>query len=93
MGVGRPFRRIDLCHAKRDFAGLDLLPESIELLKFLRVGAHEGCREVDIPLRDALEAADGREGAAYLLANLTTTAVWVLGVLLGIQLITTSTSE
>jgi hypothetical protein len=80
MGVGRPFRRIDLCHAKRDFAA-----EPIELLEFLRVGAHEGRREVDIPLRDALEAADGREGAAYLLANLTTTAVWVLGVLLGIQ--------
>ena len=64
MGVGRPFRRIDLRHAKRDFAGLDLLPEPIELLEFLRVGAHEGRREVDIPLRDALEAADGREGAA-----------------------------
>ena len=62
MGVGRPFRRIDRCHAKRDFAGLDLLPEPIELLKLLRVGAHEGRREVDIPLRDALEAADGREG-------------------------------
>ena len=64
MGVGRPLRRIDLCHAKRDFAGLDLLPEPIELLELLRVGAHRGCREVDIPLRDALESADGREGAA-----------------------------
>ena len=40
------------------------MPEPIELLKFLRVGAYEGRREVDIPLRDALEAADGREGAA-----------------------------
>ena len=64
MGVGRPFWRIDLCQTKCDFAGLDLLPEPIELLEFLRVGAHEGRREVDIPLRDALEAADGREGAA-----------------------------
>ena len=64
MGVGRPFRRIDLCHAKRDFAGIDLLPEPIELLEFLRVGAHKGCCEVDIPLRDALESADGREGPA-----------------------------
>ena len=64
MGVGCPFRRIDLCHPKRDLAGLDLLPEPIELLKFLRVRAHKGCREVDIPLRDALESADGREGAA-----------------------------
>ena len=64
MGVGCPFRRIDLCHAKRDFAGLDLLPEPIELLELLRVGAHKGCREVDIPLRNALESADGREGAA-----------------------------
>ena len=64
MGVGRPFRRIDLCHAKRDFACLDLLSEPIELLEFLRVGAHKGCREVDIPLRDALESADGRERAA-----------------------------
>jgi hypothetical protein len=64
MGVGRPFRRIELCYAKRDFAGLDQLPEPIELLEFLRVGAHEGRREVDIPLRDTLEAADGRECAA-----------------------------
>ena len=64
MGVGRPFRRIDLCHAKRDLAGLDLLPEPIELLELLRVGAHKGCREADILLRDALESADGREGAA-----------------------------
>ena len=60
MGIGRPFRRIDLCDAKHDYACLDLLPEPIELLKFLRVGAHEGRREVDIPLRDAPEAADGR---------------------------------
>ena len=29
MGVGRPFWRIDLCHAKRDFAALELLPEPI----------------------------------------------------------------
>ena len=29
MSVGRPFRRIDLCHTKRDFAGLYLLPEPI----------------------------------------------------------------
>jgi len=64
MGLGSPFRRIDLRHAKRDFAGLDLLPKPIELLELLRVGAHHGCRKVDIPLRDALEAADGREGAA-----------------------------
>ena len=63
MGVGRSFRRIDFRHAKRDFAGLDLLPEQIELLELLRVGTHKGCREVDIPLRDALESADGREGA------------------------------
>jgi hypothetical protein len=39
MGVGRSLRRIDLCHAKRDFAGLDLLPEPIELLELLRVMA------------------------------------------------------
>jgi hypothetical protein len=64
MGVGRAFRRIDLCHAKRNFAGLDLLPEPIELLELLRAGAHKGCREADIPLRDALESADGRGGAA-----------------------------
>jgi len=42
MGVGRPFRRIDLRHAKRDFAGLDLLPKPIELLELLRVGTHKG---------------------------------------------------
>src|SRR5208283_5357364 len=64
MGLGSPFRRIDLRYAKRDFAGLDLLPKPIELLEILRVGAHPGCRKVDIPLRDALEAADGSEGAA-----------------------------
>lgn len=64
MGVGSPLRRIDLCHAKRDLAGLDLLPKPLELLELLGVGAHKGCREVDIPLRDALEATDGREGAA-----------------------------
>jgi hypothetical protein len=64
MGVGRPFRWIELCHAKNDFAGIDLLPEPIELLELLRIGAHRGCREVDIPLRNALESADGREGAA-----------------------------
>src|SRR5271154_5018688 len=64
MGVGRPFRWIDLCHAKRDFAGLDLLPEPIELLELLRVRAHLGCREVDIPLRDTRESADGGEGPA-----------------------------
>ena len=29
MGVRRSFRRIDLCHAKRDFARFDLLPEPI----------------------------------------------------------------
>jgi hypothetical protein len=46
------------------FAGLDLLPEPIELLEPLRVGAHKGCRETDIPLRDALESTDGCEGAA-----------------------------
>jgi hypothetical protein len=64
MGVGRPFRRIELRHAKLDFAGLNQLPEPIELLEFLGVGAYEGRRETDIPLRDTLEAADGREGAA-----------------------------
>src|ERR1700722_2991559 len=64
MRVCRSFRRIDLCHPKRDFAGLDLLPEPIELLELLCVGAHKGCREVDIPLRDALESANGCEGAA-----------------------------
>jgi hypothetical protein len=64
MGVGRAFRRIDLRHAKRDLAVLDLLPKPIELLEFLRVGAHKGRREVDLPLRNALETTDGREGAA-----------------------------
>ena len=64
MGVGRPFRRIDLRHAKGDFAGLDLLPEPIELLELLCVGAHKGCRKVDVPLWASLESADGREGAA-----------------------------
>ena len=64
MGVGRPFRRINRCHAKRDFAGVNLLPEPIELLELLRVRAHHGCRKVDIPLRGAQEAADGGEGAA-----------------------------
>jgi hypothetical protein len=63
VGVGCPFRRIDLRHAKSDLAGLDLLPEPIELLELLRVGAHKGCCEVDVPLRDALESADGRERA------------------------------
>src|SRR6516165_2640171 len=29
MGIGRPFRRIDLCDAKHDHACLDLLPEPI----------------------------------------------------------------
>jgi hypothetical protein len=57
MGVGSPFRRIDFCHAKRDFACLDLLPEPVELLELLRVVGHPRCREVDVPLRDALEAA------------------------------------
>src|ERR1700677_5167172 len=64
MGVRRPLRRIDLCHTKHNFAGLDLLSEPIELLELLRVRAHKGRREVDISLRDALESADGREGAA-----------------------------
>ena len=64
MGVGRPLRRIDFCHAKGNLAGLDLLPEPIELLELLCVGAHKGCCEVDVPLRDTLESADGREGAA-----------------------------
>ena len=64
MGVGRPFRRIDLRHAKGDLAGLDLLPEPIELFELLCVRAHKGCCEVDVPLRDALKSADGREGAA-----------------------------
>ena len=64
MGVGRPFWRIDLRYAKRDFAGFDLAPKPIELLEFVCVGAHPGCGKADIPLRNALEAADGREGAA-----------------------------
>jgi hypothetical protein len=61
FGAASRIRRIDLRDAKCDFAGLDQLPETIELLEFLRVGTHESRREVDIPLRDALEAADGRE--------------------------------
>src|SRR5690349_18646681 len=64
MGVGRSFRRINLRHAKGDLAALDLLPEPIELLELLCVGAHKCCGEVDVPLRDALESADGRERAA-----------------------------
>jgi len=64
MGIGRPFRRIDLCDAKHDHACLDLLPEPIELLELLCVGPYRGCREVDIPLRSALEAADGVESPA-----------------------------
>jgi hypothetical protein len=64
VGVGRLFGRINLRHAKRDFAGLDLLAQPIELLPLLGVGAHHGRREVDIPLRGAQEAADGGEGAA-----------------------------
>ena len=63
MGVGCALRRIDLCHAKRNFASLDLLAQSIELRPLVRIGADKGCREADIPLRDTLEAADGREGA------------------------------
>ena len=64
MGVSRPLRRVDLRHAKGDLAGLDLLSEPIELFELLCVRAHEGCCEVDVPLRNALESADGREGAA-----------------------------
>src|SRR5580700_4660935 len=64
MGVGRAFRRVDLRHAKRDFARLDLLAQPIEPFPLLRIGAHPGCREADIPLRDALKAADGGKGAA-----------------------------
>jgi hypothetical protein len=64
MGVGRAFRQINLCHAKCDFADLDQLLETIELLEFLRVGAHEVRREADIPLRAALKSANGRESAA-----------------------------
>src|ERR1700677_3522446 len=64
MGVGRPFRRIDIRHAKRNFAGLDKLAQPIELLPLLRVGAHPGRREADSPLRDALKPADGSKGAA-----------------------------
>ena len=64
MGVSRPLRRVDLRHAKGDLAGLDLLPEPIELFELLCVRAHKGCCEVDVPLRDALEPADRREGAA-----------------------------
>jgi hypothetical protein len=69
VGVGRLFRRIDLRHAKRDFARLDLLAQPIELLPLLRIGAHERCREVDIPLRDALKAADGGEGATVAISG------------------------
>ena len=64
MGVCRPFRRIDLSDAERDFVRFDLLPKPIKPLVFLCVGAHKGCREVDIPLRDALEATDGCESTA-----------------------------
>ena len=64
MGIGRPFRRIDLRHAKGDLTDLDLLPELIELFELLCVGAHKGCCEVDVALWDALESAEGREGAA-----------------------------
>ena len=64
MGVARLFGGIDVRHAKRDFAGLDQLPEAVELLPLLGIGAHPGCRKVDISLRNALEAADGGEGAA-----------------------------
>src|ERR1700722_13642769 len=63
MGVGRLFRRINLRHAKRDFAGLNQLPEASELLPLVRIGAHPGWREADIPLRYALKAADGGESA------------------------------
>ncbi len=65
MGVSRPFRRIDICHPKYDFAGLDQLPEPIELLELLRVRRYKGCGEVDIPLRNAQEAADGGEGTPF----------------------------
>ncbi len=64
MGLGRPFRRIDLRHAKRDFAGLDLLPKPVQLLELLSVCEHPGRGKADIWQWDALEAADGREGAA-----------------------------
>jgi hypothetical protein len=37
---------------------------ALALLELLRVGAHKGCGEVDIPLRGTQEAADGGEGAA-----------------------------
>jgi hypothetical protein len=40
------------------------LAQPIELFELLRVGAHQGCGEVNIPLRRAQEAADGGEGAA-----------------------------
>ena len=64
MGVGGLFRRVDLRDAKRDFAGLDQLAQPIEFLPLVRIGAHPGWREADIPLRDALKAADGGESAA-----------------------------
>jgi len=64
MGVDRPFRRIDLRRAKRDYAGLDLAPEPVALLELKRVVAHPGGREADIPLRGAQEAANRGEGAA-----------------------------
>lgn len=64
MGVSGPFRWIDLRDTQRDLAGFDLLPKSIELFELVRVRAHKGCREVDVPLRDTLEAADRRERTA-----------------------------
>jgi hypothetical protein len=64
MGLASSLRRIDLRHAKRDLAILHQATEPIELLPLLRVGAHEGGREADIALRDALKAADGGKGAA-----------------------------
>src|SRR5208337_5595414 len=54
----------DFRHARRDLAGLGLLPEPLKLLKLLRVGGYKGCGEANISLRNALEATDRRKGAA-----------------------------
>jgi hypothetical protein len=48
MCVGGLLRRVGVCRAKRDIAGLDLLAEPIELFPFLRVSTHESWREADI---------------------------------------------
>jgi hypothetical protein len=59
MGGGRPVRRKDLCHAKRDFVGLDLLSEPIELLMGLSGSTTDQAR----PEVQALPAVAGSEGS------------------------------